>query len=155
MKAQTIEQVEFFSEAELESLEFVPEELEAIEAEQVPDLDSISFEEVAKDLEAFFEGDTEEAKLEMNRLPNELVFNTLKRLGLNSLRRMAQTNHRFRLLALTVISQRQNQIDGIRNQISTLTAQRNALMPGNPARSQLNRRIRSLHSQINRLEQGF
>jgi hypothetical protein len=30
MKAQIVEQIEFFSEAELESLEFVPEELEAI-----------------------------------------------------------------------------------------------------------------------------
>ena len=59
MKAQITEQVEFFSEAELESLEFVPEELEAIEAERVPDLESISFEEVAKDLEAYFEGNIE------------------------------------------------------------------------------------------------
>jgi hypothetical protein len=57
MKAQTIEQVEFFSEAELESLEFVPEELEAIEAERVPDLDSISFKDIAKDLEACFEAE--------------------------------------------------------------------------------------------------
>ncbi|KAB8315763.1 hypothetical protein SD81_030920 [Tolypothrix campylonemoides VB511288] len=64
MKAQIVEQVEFFSEAELQSLEFVPEELEAIEAERVPDLDSISFEEVAKDLEAYFEGGVEEAALE-------------------------------------------------------------------------------------------
>lgn len=73
MKAQIAEQVEFFSEAELESLEFVPEELEAIEAERVPDLDSISFEEVAKDLEAYFEGDIQEARLErLPHLPNEL-----------------------------------------------------------------------------------
>ncbi|MDZ8069879.1 MAG: hypothetical protein RMY64_30425 [Nostoc sp. DedQUE08] len=64
MKAQIVEQVELFSEAELQSLEFVPEELEAIEAERVPDLDSISFEEVAKDLEAYFEGDVEGAGLE-------------------------------------------------------------------------------------------
>jgi hypothetical protein len=57
MKAQIIEQVEFFSEAELESLELVPEELEAIEAERVPDLDSISFEDIAKDMEASFEAE--------------------------------------------------------------------------------------------------
>ncbi|MEH2371467.1 hypothetical protein [Nostoc sp.] len=59
MKAQIVEQVEFFSEAELESLGFVPEELEAIEAERVPDLESISFEDIAKALEAYFEGDIE------------------------------------------------------------------------------------------------
>ncbi|MDZ8032666.1 hypothetical protein, partial [Nostoc sp. DedSLP04] len=64
MKAQIVEQIEFFSEAELESLEFVPEELEAIEAERVPDLDSVSFEEVAKKLEAYFEGGVEQAGLE-------------------------------------------------------------------------------------------
>jgi hypothetical protein len=63
MKAQIIEQVEFFSEAELESLGFVPEELEAIEAERVPDLDSISFEDIAKDLEAYFEGNIESSAI--------------------------------------------------------------------------------------------
>lgn len=57
MKTQVIEQVELFSEAELESLEFVPEELEAIEAERVPDLDSISFEDIAENLEASFEAE--------------------------------------------------------------------------------------------------
>ena len=56
MKAQIVEQIEFFSEAELESLEFLPEELEAIEEERVPDLDSISFEDIAEDLEAVLEG---------------------------------------------------------------------------------------------------
>jgi predicted DNA-binding protein (UPF0251 family) len=55
MKTQIIKQVEFFSEAEMESLEFVPEELEAIEAERVPDLESISFEDVAEAMEAFLE----------------------------------------------------------------------------------------------------
>jgi hypothetical protein len=64
VKTQTIEPIDFFSEAELESLEFVPEELEAIEAERVPDLDSISFEDIAKDLEAYFEGEAEGARLE-------------------------------------------------------------------------------------------
>ncbi|WDD36527.1 hypothetical protein PQG02_35900 (plasmid) [Nostoc sp. UHCC 0926] len=64
MKAQIVEQVEFFSEAELESLGFVPEELEAIETERVPDLDSIAFEDIAKDLEAYFEGNIEQAGLE-------------------------------------------------------------------------------------------
>lgn len=52
MKAQTIKQIELFFEAELESLEFVPEELEAIEQERIPDLESISFEDIAENLEA-------------------------------------------------------------------------------------------------------
>jgi hypothetical protein len=66
MTAQIVEQVELFSEAELQSLEFVPEELEAIEAERVPDLDSISFEDIAEALEASFMAfeDTAEANLE-------------------------------------------------------------------------------------------
>jgi hypothetical protein len=64
MKAQIVEQVELFSEAELESLEFLPEELEAIEEQRVPDLDSISFEDIAEELEAYFEGDIEGAELE-------------------------------------------------------------------------------------------
>ncbi len=64
MKAQIVEQVELFSEAELESLEFLPEELEAIEEQRVPDLDSISFEDIAEELEAYFEGDMEGAELE-------------------------------------------------------------------------------------------
>jgi hypothetical protein len=72
MKAQIAEQVELFSESELESLEFVPEELEAIEAERVPDLDSISFEDIAEDLEAAFEQDGE-AVLEVLKK----IFNTL------------------------------------------------------------------------------
>ena len=54
MKAQIVEQIEFFSEAELESLEFLPEELEVIEEQRVPDLDSISFEDIAEELEAYF-----------------------------------------------------------------------------------------------------
>ncbi|WP_292753864.1 hypothetical protein [Nostoc sp. NMS4] len=41
MTAQIIEQFELFSEAELETLEFLPEELESIEAELIPDLESI------------------------------------------------------------------------------------------------------------------
>ena len=64
MKAQIVERVELFSEAELESLEFLPEELEAIEEQRVPDLDSISFEDIAEELEAYFEGDIEGAQLE-------------------------------------------------------------------------------------------
>ncbi|MFB8788293.1 MAG: hypothetical protein U7123_05455 [Potamolinea sp.] len=64
MKAQIVEQIEFFSEAELESLEFLPEELEAIEEERVPDLESISFEDIAEELEAYFEGDFEGEQLE-------------------------------------------------------------------------------------------
>ena len=64
MKTQIVERVEFFSEAELESLEFLPEELEVIEEQRVPDLDSISFEDIAEELEAYFEGDIEGAELE-------------------------------------------------------------------------------------------
>ncbi len=56
MKAQIVEQVEF-SKAQLQSLEFVKEELDAIEAELFPGLDSISFEDIAEDLEAAFEQD--------------------------------------------------------------------------------------------------
>jgi lysophospholipase L1-like esterase len=55
VKVQIVEQVELFTEAELKSLEFVPEELEIIEEERVPDLDSISFEDIAEDLEAVFD----------------------------------------------------------------------------------------------------
>ena len=64
MTTQIVENLESFSEAELESLEFVPEELENIESELYPNLESISPEEVAKDLEAYFEGDIEQVGLE-------------------------------------------------------------------------------------------
>ena len=64
MKAQIVEQLGLFSEAELESLEFLPEELEVIEEQRVPDLDSISFEDIAEELEAYFEGDIEAVGLE-------------------------------------------------------------------------------------------
>jgi hypothetical protein len=57
MKAQIVEQIELFSEAELESLEFLPEELEAIEEQRVPDLDSISFEDIAEELESSFQAE--------------------------------------------------------------------------------------------------
>lgn len=71
MKAQIVEQVEFFSKAELESLEFVPEELDAIEAERVPDLDSISFEGIAESLEAVLEGYVD-AAIDLGKLSFEL-----------------------------------------------------------------------------------
>jgi hypothetical protein len=64
MTRQIVENFELFSEAQLESLEFLPEELENIESELYPNLESISLEEVAKDLEAYFEGDIEEVGLE-------------------------------------------------------------------------------------------
>ncbi|MCC5604526.1 hypothetical protein [Nostoc favosum] len=64
MATQIVENLELFSEAQLEALEFLPEELENIESELYPNLESISLEEVAKDLEAYFEGDVEEAGLE-------------------------------------------------------------------------------------------
>lgn len=56
MTRQIVENLELFSEAQLEALEFLPEELENIESELYPNLESISLEEVAKDLEAYFEG---------------------------------------------------------------------------------------------------
>ncbi|MDZ8096501.1 MAG: F-box protein [Nostoc sp. DedQUE05] len=95
MKAHIVEQVEFFSEAELESLEFVSEELDAIEKERVPDLDSISFEEVAKELEAYFEGGVEQAGLEQHGgftgVP-ELDMHVLESLDFNSLVRLRTTS---------------------------------------------------------------
>jgi hypothetical protein len=74
MKAQIVEQIELFSGAELQSLEFVPEELEAIEAERVPDLDSITFEDIAGNLEAALEGNafSRPRPFPINRLPPEL-----------------------------------------------------------------------------------
>jgi hypothetical protein len=64
MTTPIVEGLELFSEAQLESLEFLPEELENIEFELYPNLESISPEQVAKDLEAYFEGGLEEAGLE-------------------------------------------------------------------------------------------
>ncbi|BAY95684.1 MULTISPECIES: ribonuclease domain-containing protein [unclassified Tolypothrix] len=64
MTRQIVENLELFSEAQLEALEFLPEELENIESELYPNLESISLEEVAKDLEAYFEGGVEQAGLE-------------------------------------------------------------------------------------------
>lgn len=77
MRIQIVEQVELFSEAELESLEFVPEELEAIEAERVPDLDSISFEDIAKELEAYFEEGVKGVRLESG---NPVLLNRITQL---------------------------------------------------------------------------
>ncbi len=59
MKARIVEQIELFSKEELHSLELLPEELEAIEAERVPDFESITFEDIAEDLGAVFEQDSE------------------------------------------------------------------------------------------------
>jgi hypothetical protein len=81
MITQIVENLESFSEAQLEALEFLPEELENIESELYPSLESISLEEVAKDLEAYFEGDIEQAGLEtrlrrpprLQDLPTELL----------------------------------------------------------------------------------
>jgi hypothetical protein len=68
MTTQIVEGLELFSEAQLESLEFLPEELENIEFELYPSLESISLEVVAKDLEAYFEqtGFFSKAYLEAN-----------------------------------------------------------------------------------------
>ncbi|MEH2258255.1 hypothetical protein [Nostoc sp.] len=59
MKTEIVEQVELFSQEEIESLELLPEELEAIEAELVPNLENIYFEDIAEDLEAAFEQHSE------------------------------------------------------------------------------------------------
>ena len=67
MIRQIVENLELFSEAQLEALEFLPEALENIESELYPSLESISLEEVAKDLEAYFEGGGEQAGLEVRR----------------------------------------------------------------------------------------
>ncbi|MBW4491168.1 MAG: F-box protein [Trichocoleus desertorum ATA4-8-CV12] len=91
MKAQKVEQVELFSQAELEILKFVPEELEAIEEERVPDLDSISFEEVAKELEAYFERGVEQARLEITGSP-DVDWMILGRLDPRSLLRLRATS---------------------------------------------------------------
>jgi len=64
MSVQTVEQIEMFSEAELESLQFLPEELAEIQSELNPNLESISLEEVASDLEAYFVENLEEVELE-------------------------------------------------------------------------------------------
>jgi hypothetical protein len=91
MKTQIVEQIEFFSERELESLEFLPEELEAIEEERVPDLDSISFEEVAKELETYFEGGVEQAMLEFTG-NFDVDWMILRRLDPQSLLRLRATS---------------------------------------------------------------
>jgi len=61
MTAKTVEQVEAangtFSEADLETLEFQREDLEGIESELEQNLDNISYEDVADELEDMFEGD--------------------------------------------------------------------------------------------------
>ncbi|NJM23880.1 MAG: hypothetical protein HC907_37435 [Richelia sp. SM1_7_0] len=64
MIVKTIELIESFSEADLEFIEFLPEELEQIESELYPDLENISFEDVAEDMESYFTGRFEEAGLE-------------------------------------------------------------------------------------------
>ncbi|MBD2526674.1 DNA/RNA non-specific endonuclease [Nostoc sp. FACHB-133] len=69
MTRQIVENLELFSEAQLESLEFLPEELENIESELYPNLESISLEEVAKDLEAYFDRNIEEVGLEVKAKP--------------------------------------------------------------------------------------
>jgi hypothetical protein len=57
MTTRIVKGLELFSEAQLESLEFLPEELENIEFELYPNLESISPEQVAKDLEGYFEAE--------------------------------------------------------------------------------------------------
>lgn len=80
MTVLTTENVELFSEEELENLEFLPEELEDITSEQIPDLESISLKDVARDLEAFFEEDVEEEDIEEAQL-ERLNFRRMFRRG--------------------------------------------------------------------------
>jgi hypothetical protein len=61
-----VEQVEYFSEADAEAIAIQPEDLEALEAE-VESLENVAFEDVAEDLEAYFEGDAEGESLERRR----------------------------------------------------------------------------------------
>jgi hypothetical protein len=55
MTANIVKISEPFSEADLEYLEFLPEELKSIESELYPNLESISFEDVAEEMEAYLE----------------------------------------------------------------------------------------------------
>jgi hypothetical protein len=55
MEARMVKQFEPFSKAELEILEFLPEELTNIEVELIPSLESLPPEKVAKNLEVYFE----------------------------------------------------------------------------------------------------
>ncbi|NEQ28598.1 MAG: hypothetical protein F6K28_58455, partial [Microcoleus sp. SIO2G3] len=64
MTTQIVENLELFSETEQEALEFLLEELENIESELYPELESISPEKVSKDLEVYFQGNIEEVGLE-------------------------------------------------------------------------------------------
>lgn len=88
MKVQIVEQVELFTEAELESLEFTPEEIEAIEQERVPNLDSITYEDIAEGLEAYFERGVEAVEA----LPREMQDRIL------DFRRVASLEDRIRSL---------------------------------------------------------
>ena len=60
-----IESLEF-TETDMTTIELLPEELESLESE-MESLESISYEDVAEDLEAYFEGDSEEEGLERRR----------------------------------------------------------------------------------------
>jgi hypothetical protein len=62
-----VEQFESFSEADAEAIAIQPEDLEALEAEVESTLENVSFEDVAEDLEAYFEGDAEGESLERRR----------------------------------------------------------------------------------------
>ncbi|NJL78426.1 MAG: hypothetical protein HC917_05470 [Richelia sp. SM2_1_7] len=63
MIVKTIELIESFSEADLEFLEFLPEELEQIESELYPDLENISFEDVAEEMKAYLEAGKGKGKI--------------------------------------------------------------------------------------------
>jgi len=60
------QQIEF-SEADAEAIAIQPEDLEDLEAEVESTLENVAFEDVAEDLEAYFEGDAEGESLECRR----------------------------------------------------------------------------------------
>lgn len=88
MTVQTVEQIEMLSEADLENLQLLPEELAEIESELYPDLENISLEEVAQECLPYFylgKGDVRRMSAGMEELewrPKlvKMIINGVKRL---------------------------------------------------------------------------
>ena len=110
-----VEQVEF-SEAELENLEFTPEELEAIEEERVPDLESISVEDVAENLQASLEMDPGTASTGQTRAMSSPGYIARQ----NELNRLAQ-----QLLRMNRLDPRRRRIERL---IQNLQGEMNAII---------------------------
>jgi hypothetical protein len=66
-QSRKVEKIELFTEAEIESIVLQLEDLENLEAAIEEDLETISFEDVAETLEAYFEGESVEEGLERRR----------------------------------------------------------------------------------------